>query len=145
MRDSFDFGGLVLAYFFVPPLLLLAITISVTLFDALLMAVIRSTRRITGQSVRRYWQLDLAGKSRVRAGAGAASIVLAITLWAHGYAPMIGGYALAGLAGVGLLYMVGGLMVARNAVTLTYDPFSLMWWGLAALGCIALLVVMGIA
>jgi hypothetical protein len=92
----------------------------------------------------RWRRVDLPTKNRIRAGVGAALIMICLALWADGYAalmPPIGGVALAGVAAFGLLWLVVGVHGSTRGASL--DFMSFVWWGVGLVGCVAVLLFKG--
>jgi hypothetical protein len=105
----------------------------------LLRAVVRLVARIFRW--RAHWrQVPLQAKSNFRATFGAFVVVLVAGAAAKGFIPLNNSLALwpaiGAAGGFGVLYIVAGVFGSR----MRFDPMSIFWWSVTALGCAAVLV-----
>jgi hypothetical protein len=108
----------------------------------LLRAVVRLIARVFRW--RSHWrQVGLQQKSHFRSTAGAFVVVLVSGAALKGFIPLNNPLALwsaVGIGAFGVLYIVAGVFGSRCR----FDPMSIVWWSLTALGCAALLFYGGI-
>jgi heme O synthase-like polyprenyltransferase len=81
----------------------------------------------------------LQQRNITRAAAGAFVLVVCAVLAVNGF-PVIGWKVTAGIFGIALLYLVVGIHGSQGE---RFDAMSVFWWCVLALGCIAVLVVIG--
>ncbi|MBV9771458.1 MAG: hypothetical protein JOZ32_17940 [Bryobacterales bacterium] len=132
MSGSADYSGVIMAMILGPPLMYLAFNLLCAVLGGALQAPVMLWR-----SLARFRHLPLETRHQIRAGMGAFGLVIALGLWARGWP--INSYVVPGLAGVSGLYLVGGVVCARRP--LTFDPFSVLWFGVGIVACAALVIV----
>jgi hypothetical protein len=112
-------------------------------------AVVRDTFRLLRWLFRRSaWIIRLRqqwravplypNKSHFRATFGAFGLALLIGASCAGLIPFDNSFALwsaLGAAGFCLLYLVVGMLGARLAARLAFDPMQIIWWSLGAISC----------
>jgi hypothetical protein len=88
---------------------------------------------------RRWRMVPLAQRNMTRATVAAFVLALCIGFAATGvpFRDPIAASALAGVGGVGLLYLAAGVFGSQGA---RFDVISVVWWGVGALGLMAALL-----
>jgi len=108
----------------------------------LLLALLRDLFRL-GRSAARLARnrrsVPLPQKNMTRATIGGFAVALSIGFAATGipFRYPVATWALAGVGGLGLLYLVAGACGSRGA---RIDAISVFWWGVGAFGCVAALL-----
>jgi hypothetical protein len=100
--------------------------------DSILLAILLGPFRL----YRRFRQLPLHEKNRVRATGGAAALIGCAALALKGF-PLIGAKPTGLIAAMAALYLIVGIKGSHGA---QYDFFSAFWYAATALGGVALLV-----
>jgi hypothetical protein len=103
----------------------------------LIQTVLQLLRRIS-RTWLRWRHIPLVQKNHTRAGIGGFLMIAAAGLAVYG-SPVCdpyNGWGFAGLAGLGLLYLIVGAVGSQGA---RFDVMSVIWWGVLGLACAALL------
>jgi hypothetical protein len=95
--------------------------------------------RGVGRLARNRRAVPLPQKNMTRATFGGFVVALSIGFAATGipFRDPVAAWALAGVGGLGLLYLVAGVFGSQGA---RFDVISVFWWGVGALGCGAALL-----
>lgn len=118
------------------------LTILVGLGVLLPLALLRRALRLglSVQRQRRQWRMaPLPQRNMTRATFGGFVVALAIGFAATGipFRNPVATWALAGIGGLGLLYLAVGVIGSQGAVR---DWLSVFWWSVGAFGCLAALL-----
>jgi hypothetical protein len=92
-----------------------------------------------GRLLYRWKHVPLVQRNHTRAGLGAFLMVGAIGLMVYG-SPVrdpFNGWGFAGLAGLGAIYFVAGVVGSQSP---RLDFMSLFWWSVIGVGCAAVLL-----
>jgi hypothetical protein len=118
------------------------LTILIGLVVLLPLALLRRALRLgllVGRQRRQWRMVPLPQRNMTRATFGGFVVALSIGFAATGipFRDPVAAWALAGVGGLGLLYLVAGVFGSQGA---RFDVISVFWWGVAALGCVAALL-----
>lgn len=118
------------------------LTIFVGLMVLLPLALLRRGLRLglsASRLARNPRAVPLPQRNMTRATFGGFVVALAVGFAATGipFHNPVTAWALAGVGGLGLLYLVAGAFGSQSA---RFDVISVFWWGVGALGCVATLL-----